>query len=505
VSLSTNTLQSSLRRIAAVAAFLALPLALAPTASAATRLVAPGGSDSSDCLAVPCASLSRAYSQAAAGDVVTIAPGSYPSQTVPFATKAVTFVGQPGNKIRQLNNHASNVTYTGLDIDAEFTTPNGAALENHGEPGGVNVTFKNMRVGNVTDQKGALFGGWSSTASQHLVIDNVEFHDVLHRGEGVHNECVFSQSPGLTIRNSTFRNCATMDISINRGSWWGQPPYGGVTLENNVFGHSVMDEDGWHHYGLAWFIGAFENARVVNNTFENAVLIDENNIGSGPYSGVWANNIGGGWECLPGVTYRNNVGKKCDGSDRAVSPSSSCGPPACASVRTMPVGWINPAGFDFSLAPNSPAISAANPAYATATDKRGLPRDSKPDAGAFEFGVGGAGGPPASGEGGARWKLRFAALRPRVICRRPRRGCPATTKLRLRLGRPARMTVRIQRLRKGAKPKRVRSLAMRKLKIHKARRIRARGLAAGRYRVVVGATDAAGRRSAPVRLKLRVR
>ena len=43
------------------------------------------------------------------------------------------------------------------------------------------------------------------------------------------------------------------------------------------------------------------------------------NIGSA--SGVWANNIGGGWDCLPGITYRGNVGKKCDASDVAVSPS----------------------------------------------------------------------------------------------------------------------------------------------------------------------------------------
>jgi hypothetical protein len=65
--------------------------------------------------------------------------------------------------------------------------------------------------------------------------------------------------------------------------------------------------------------------------------------------------------------------------------------------------------------------------------------------------------------------------------------------------------VRVQRVRKGAKPKRVRRVALRKVKVHKAHRLRARGLKAGRYRVVVQATDASGRRSAPVRLRLRVR
>ena len=45
-----------------------------------------------------------------------------------------------------------------------------------------------------------------------------------------------SQSPGRDVPQLTFRNCATIDISLGRGDWWGQPPYGNVTIENNVFG-----------------------------------------------------------------------------------------------------------------------------------------------------------------------------------------------------------------------------------------------------------------------------
>ena len=145
-----------------------------------------------------------------------------------------------------------------------------------------NVTIKNSRVGGTTDQKGAVFGGTSSSASLNLVIDNVEFHDVIQRGAEVHNECVFSQSPGLTIRNSTFTNCATMDLFIIRGDWWGQPTYGGVTLENNVFGHST-NGSGWHYYGVYFSNGSFQNHRIVNNMFENSVAIV--NQGSGPLFG----------------------------------------------------------------------------------------------------------------------------------------------------------------------------------------------------------------------------
>ena len=478
----------------------ALVLAFAPAANAATRLVAPAGSDSGDCHVIPCKSFGYAYDHAASGDVIEIAPGLYESQEVSAGTKAVTFKGLPGNKVRQLLNHASNVTYDGLDIDAGFTTPNGAAFENHTEPGGVNVTFKNGRVGNVKDQKGALFGGWMSTASQHLVIDNVVFHDVLHTSDGVHNECIFSQSPGLTIRNSSFRNCATMDVSLNRGDWWGQPAYGGVTLENNVFGHSIMETTGWHHYGVAWFIGKVENVRVVNNTFENAVLTDDVNIGPGPYSGVWANNIGGGWECLRGITFRNNVGKKCHASDRAVSPASACGPPICSSVRMIPVGFLNPAAGDFRIQAGSPAIDWGTSSYAPLRDKLGRIRGSSPDAGAYEFNP--SDKAPAN-PAPRRLRIKSARLRPAVICRVPRTGCPASAKLRVRVSRRAHVAVTIQRAPRGKRPSQLRRMGVRTGR-KVAARLNARSLHAGRYRLRIVA-KAGGLRSKAKFVRLTVR
>jgi hypothetical protein len=303
-----------------------------------------------------------------------------------------------------------------------------------------------------------------------------------------------------------------MDLMVTRGFWWGQPTYGGITLENNVFAHSTNGSDPrWHYYGFLIHgeMGQLTNARIVNNTFETPTGgVETQYINNA--SGVWANNIGGGWDCLPGMTYAGNVGTKCGASDIAVSPSSSCAPPACPSASTAAVGWLNPAQFDFSLKAGSPAIGAASPAYAPERDRRGYRRDGDPDAGAYEYGaVPDSGAPPSNPPGGsapgARWKLRRARLLAKTICHVPRRGCPASTKLRLRLGRPARVTVRLQRLRKGARPKLVRSLPLRRVKLHKALRIRAAGLASGRYRVLVRATDATGKRSALVRLRLRVR
>jgi hypothetical protein len=462
-------------------------LLTAASACASDRRVAPGGANSGDCLSSPCASLDYAYGRSVDGDVVRIEAGTYGAQVVPNGTKRVTFIGAPGNTIRKLDNNASNVTFNGLNLDAGGGTPSTAVFENHGEPGGRNMTFMNGRIGNVVDQKGVVLGGPNNTAPMNVVFDNVEFHDVIQRGAEVHNECVFSQAPGLTIRNSTFRNCATMDLFIIRGDWWGQQPYGHVTLENNVFGHSV-NGSGWHYYGLYWSNDKFENVRVVNNTFENSVILD--NIGSGPYSGVWANNIGGGWRCLPGVTYRNNVGKSCGPSDKAVNPAVPCAPPACGSVVTGPYRWVNPSAGDFHLRSGSPAIDAGSPEYAPRTDRDGWLRLGTPDAGAYEFGAGPIPGPglrqPKSPGGKGKKRLRFRSLRlrPRVICKRARRRCPSSARLRVVLSRRARISVRVMRTRRAHRPRRVRMRAL-GMERRPVARLKARHLRRGRYRVRV--------------------
>jgi hypothetical protein len=478
----------SLCRIALVSAL--ITLVVVPSAQGATRRLAPGES------------FEQAYNSSQSGDVIQVPAGTYGAQIVPDGTKAITFQGLPGNKIRKLDNYSANTTFDRLDIDAAFGTPNGAAFESHGV---ANVTLKNSRVGNVIDQKGALLGGWGSTSSMHVVIDNVYFHDVYQRGADVHNECIFSQVPGLTIRNSRFRNCATMDLMVTRGDFWGQPTYGGLTLENNVFAHSVNGEDpDWHYYGflLHGNMGQLTNVRIVNNTFESPVGgITTQDVHSA--SGVWANNIGGGWDCLPGITYRGNVGKKCAAPDIAVDPASSCAPPACTGRIIAPVGWVNSVGFDFHLRSSSPAVGAADPAYAPARDRDGKLRDGNPDSGAYEYGVGGS--PGSSGGGPTAWRLNRARLAKRTICRKPHKGCPRSTKLRLVLGRPATVAVRLDRLRKGKAAKRARVLRARKLGLHKAIRIKARGLKPGRYRLTVLAVDASKLRAKPVRLRLRVR
>ena len=61
-----------------------------------------------------------------------------------------------------------------------------------------------------------------------------------------------ARPPNITIRNSRFTNCATMDVFFTRGTWWGQPTYGGWTLENNFFGKTYKYGGSVHYYSVVW-------------------------------------------------------------------------------------------------------------------------------------------------------------------------------------------------------------------------------------------------------------
>jgi hypothetical protein len=346
-----------------------------------------------------CASLAAAYAAAAAGDTIVVAGGTYGPQTL-TGSKRLTIRGAPGTTptLSTTRVEASNLTMIGFRIQRNDDPSDiVATLEARGDDNtyvrvhvdtkkqrgtqgihadGDRNVFRGGSTYNVVDEKGALVG------ASNVTFDNFYFHDVWVTDSAVHNECVFSDGPGLTVRNSRFVNCATMALYITRGNWWGQPVYGGVTLVNNVFGHSTNTGSGsWHYYSLvaSGVLEEIRNWKVINNTFETAVGGDLPAPGT-----IWANNVGS-WDCLSGATYSGNVGKKCAAGDRAVSPASSCGRPACPSPTVARHRWVDPGTHDFHLAAGSPAIDAANPAYAPATDKDGKRRHGRPDAGAYEY------------------------------------------------------------------------------------------------------------------------
>ncbi len=335
--------------------------------------LSPTGSDAGKCTSKqPCRTFARAYTVAKEQkrNLVSVRKGSYPKQTVPAGNTPVTFKGQSGAKLRGLDNAASRVTFDGLDVDGAFTKQ--LAFHNSGS----SSTFKNGRIGNVTDEKGALVSG------SNFTFDKVDFHDVRVTNSSVHNECLYAiVTPGLTVRRSTFRNCATMDIFFTYGSWWNPlpPAYGKVTLENNVFAHTYKDDGSWHYYSLyvantANNGGTLDGWTVRNNTFEIPAAIEHAATGGSR----WVSNLGD-WTCVSGMRYSHNVGKKCGATDKQVSPAAS------TATRPAAFGWVNPAANDFRLSAGSPAINAGDPNDRVTTDLQLKRRAAgAPDAGALE-------------------------------------------------------------------------------------------------------------------------
>ena len=300
----------------------------------------------------------------------------------------VTLVGitirrndDPGPNIATLEAKGSNNTFDRVHVNSKFM-PRRQGIYAHGD----NNVFKNGSTFNVVDEKGALVSG------SRITFVNFKFHDVRVTGSAVHNECVYSSGPNLTVRRSHFWNCPTMDLFITRGTWWNQPAYGGITIENNVFEHSTMEEPGsWHYYGLL-FGGQLReggapltNLKVRYNTFEQAVGLESGFRAAG--DSEWVGNVGGGWDCIPGMQFRHNVGEKCSATDKNVARPSSCGPPACRTPQTATQGWVDPARHNFRLKARAPAINAGDRADFPRVDKdgRARPAGRRPDAGAYEY------------------------------------------------------------------------------------------------------------------------
>jgi hypothetical protein len=270
------------RRLSAPFAVLVAVLAAAP-AQAATLHITPSGTGTGCTQASPCDTIREAYTVAQSGDTIKLAPGSYPAQgsfntpaTAIGGSKQVTVLGGPGVRVRQIFSRAANVTFDGLDLDAGGSKTAGAVFEAYG----ANTVFKNGRIGNVVDEKGALIGG-----ANGFVFDNVVFHDVIVTSSTVHNECVFSQAPNITIRNSRFTNCATMDVFFTCG---GQ--YSGFKLLDNFFGASKRPGGGNHFYTVTWHncLGQIRDAEIRGNTFELPV----NNNGMSATGSVESCNVG---------------------------------------------------------------------------------------------------------------------------------------------------------------------------------------------------------------------
>jgi hypothetical protein len=200
-------------------------------------MVALNGSDQNPCTtSAPCATFDRAYRQASPGQAVFVAGGSYPKQRINVDTRKngagadVVFLPAGGSTVK-----VAGVSIAGSHIELRSLQTKWAVV-----PGANSVTLRNVISDGAISITGAsnvsVLGGQVYSpvpvssdpviaslyglVPTNILIDGVTFHDFRDVGPGQlhHIECLqVGAAINLTIRNSTFYNCATHDIFIR--SW----------------------------------------------------------------------------------------------------------------------------------------------------------------------------------------------------------------------------------------------------------------------------------------------
>ena len=208
-----------------------------------------------------------------------MAAGNHGAQSL-SGNKKVTFVGANGAILRELDVNASNITLDNVDIDGNAAKV--TILDN----GGDNNTYKNLEIRDNTDVQMITNGGSSAT------YDHVFFHDAVMTtaGEnaGIHMECMWSNGPNLTIRNSVFRDCAIMDLLLTRGSWYGQANVCCVTLVNNIFWPSERINNGGVHFYSVYVhdnADSIDRYQVRNNRFDLPFALGGNPVVNSVFCG----------------------------------------------------------------------------------------------------------------------------------------------------------------------------------------------------------------------------
>jgi hypothetical protein len=230
---------------------------LAVYAPASTWYVATNGNNGNSCTSSgsPCLTINGAYQKSGlvGGDVIELSAGSYGSQSIsprsPMPTQHVIVKPATGAAVT-----IGTLTINGADY-LEFqnmTTGNLVIPYNVGTSW---ITFRNINTPYLDWGGGAhiyMYGGsvgpaedvashispgnqvWPAGEGFDYIIDGVTFHDYTMSAVGVHMECLqINGANDLTIRNSTFKNCAVYNISFTDFGATGSIT--NLLVENNFF------------------------------------------------------------------------------------------------------------------------------------------------------------------------------------------------------------------------------------------------------------------------------
>lgn len=354
---------------------------------ATTVFVSPSGSDENPCTrAAPCESLDRAYRRAKPGQVVEIAAGRYPEQTIrsdPRKTSSTDVLFRPARRARV-------IIEGGLVVEASHVELRDLKAGLWKSRLGTDQTFRNLDVGLffIHGSRGVrVLGGdvgpYDNNDSQiasvegrvptDILIEGVRFHDARKTDPKAHTECLqIGSGIRVTIRGNRFQRCADQDILIRS---WGNVnesphPLRDFLIENNFFDRPVR---GYYSLRLAkqegWPCERFlvRNNSALANMYSDCEAKDV----------VFLSNL---QPTKTAFSCTQSYGAKWDYNTYA--EGEPCGP----NDQIAPLGFVNEEQLDLHLQPGAAARGSAHPTNVPRSDIDGerRPAGSRSDAGADE-------------------------------------------------------------------------------------------------------------------------
>jgi len=342
-------------------------------ASGCTKFVSSSGSDlNSGSLSSPWQHLQKAFNSSAAGDVVCLRAGTYPSQSSTTYSQIMNNSGAAGNPITIQDFPGEVAVVQGnTRVNGAFVIFKGTAMmPPYGlvfQIGTSGLTINGIDVLNTHD-----------VTFDHVEIANFDYHAAYNQSNGCNNQVLGS-----------YLHDSGISAGVN-GIFWGSTTAGcanGGLISNNVVEHNGS--------GIALYSGgsntipanvAVEENTVVNNAGYGITVWGDNN--------VVANNVAyGNGDPLndPQGTLRTGVANVLD-HNVTFSPTSTsrsgwylAGGCCLTNNLAQDPLFVSTSTKNWHLTSSSPAISFSNSAYVQPLDKDGVARGPGYDAGAYQF------------------------------------------------------------------------------------------------------------------------
>src|SRR6185436_10095103 len=250
-----------------LSALLLFSFSLTPALSvlaASTRLVSTTGSDSGDCTASPCATISYALSQSAltGGDTISVAAGTYTTAAEISIDRSITITGAGASSTIVQAAASAGIADHRLFKNNNFVT-----------------TIQNMTIRYGVEAS----GGAINNANGNLTLNNVTVSDSQVKdttSNGLNGGAISINGGTLTINNSTISNnsVTTSDTLTSRGNGGGIfiGAAGTLNLNNSTVSGNSAKRGGGGLYTNGGTINV-SYSTIANNTSDS----DNDAVGDG--------------------------------------------------------------------------------------------------------------------------------------------------------------------------------------------------------------------------------